>query len=108
MSEPTLLEVFKNSAEKMLLASELGQQRPDLAHEAAYRFGVYLDRRVADLLGAGKDLIPLFEPGPDYVLRPELVDTFMQRQGLPLPQRVAGESTSAYTVRIAYSMWEDR
>jgi len=74
------VNTIKETGRHMLTGSmsAIAIQHPELASEAAYRFGNDLDQRIKDYRTAGKDPQNLFTPGnPDYVLNPNRVAAFM-------------------------------
>lgn len=116
---------IKATAHKMLTAVAANQfagpestfaiQHPELAEEAAYRFGFDLNQRVAAAYKAGKSPQSLFTPGsPDYVLSPAHVASFMPTasdfaarkaaalvgQGGKSVPRLPGETPDAYLKRV--------
>jgi soluble lytic murein transglycosylase-like protein len=67
------------SAHQMLRGTVLGQVQPDQAAEAAYRWGFDLDSKIEKYRKEGKDPRTLLTPGhADYMLKPEIVSTYMQ------------------------------
>lgn len=112
---------IKSTAHKMLTNSmnALTIQHPEMAEEAAYRFGYDLDQKIAAVNKAGGDPQSLFVPGSkDYVLDPSRVASFMptaaeiaerKAAAIAVPAaikaapRQPGESPDAYLKRVGAS-----
>jgi hypothetical protein len=110
----------KSTARDMLKSSmsAFSLAHPELAEEAAYRFGVDLDSKLKAARAAGHDTQTLFTPGSkDYVLDPSRVAAFMPTQAqitaqkaaaaaaaasgaATVPPRLAGETPAAYLARV--------
>lgn len=90
----------KSTAKSMLTSSMVGRIQPDLAEEAAYRFGRDVEARLDDYRQKGLDTRALFTPGTkDYLLDPQRVASYMPTAR----QAVAGEaSSSSYKVGETY------
>lgn len=100
---------------KSFLGNMPADTHPEIADEAAYRFGIDVDNKVKAARAAGKDPQTLFTPGsPDYVLSPNRVAAFMpseaqivasrtQTQVVPhqVASRLPGETPAAYLARNA-------
>lgn len=110
----------KTTANRMLTTSmsAMAIAHPELAQEAAYRFGADLDQKITAARKAGKDPADLFVPGSkDYVLDPNRVAAFMPSQSRvaaakakdvtvtpnpfsDTPKRTPGETPADYLKRI--------
>lgn len=85
-------QMLKTSMSAVTLA------HPDMAEEAAYRFGIDVDDKIKAARAAGKDPQTLFVPGsPDYVLSPNRVAAFMPTEA----QIVASRTQPQAAPRIA-------
>lgn len=72
------VQTARNVAHRMLRGSIMGSVQPEVAEDAAYRFGRDLDAKIDEYRKAGKDPRQLLTPGtPDYALDPKRVATFM-------------------------------
>jgi hypothetical protein len=117
----------KETGRKMLNSSLTGAalQHPEIAEEAAYRFGVDLDQKIAAARTAKADPQALLTPGnPAYVLDPNRVSAFMPSEAQiaqhrlqatqpsaanatpgapakPVVPRIPGETPAAYLARVA-------
>lgn len=94
----------KTTAKQMLLRSMVGQIQPDIAEEAAYRFGRDLETRVEAYRQDPKlgDVQALFTPGSkDYVLDPAKVASYMPsaRQAVA---NAASQSPTTWAVGQVY------
>lgn len=88
----------KESARKMLIANAFtnASMHPELAEEAAYRFGTDLDDKIKAARAAKKDPTSLFTPGsPDYVLDPARVMAFNPSEADVVAQRARGPAPVA-------------
>ncbi len=107
----------KEYARKMLTTSmsSMAVQHPEMAEEAAYRFGADLDAKVKAMRAAHQDPQQLFTPGnPNYMLEPSRVLSFMPSEAdviaagarataaappAPVPKRLPGETPADYLKR---------
>lgn len=83
----------KEYGRKMLTTSmsPVTVAHPELAEEAAYRFGFYVDSRIEEMRKAGQDPHTLFTPGSkDFVLDPAKVAAFM-----PTESEIASRKAAA-------------
>lgn len=105
----------KNTARDMLKSSMsvLAIQHPELAEEAAYRFGIDFDNKVKAARTANQDPQSLLTPGSkDYALDPASVASFMPNEqqvaamkarGMPVsavPGQRPEEAPAAYQTRV--------
>lgn len=114
----------KQTARKMLTMSmsSTAIAHPDIAEEAAYRFGADLDAKIKAARAAKQDPQQLFVPGgKDYVLDPGRVSSFMPTEGqiaaskakaleskpasaaAPVAARKPGETAADYLKRVGMS-----
>lgn len=69
----------RNAVFTALTRSILGQAQPEVAADAAYRFNADMEQQIARLRKENKDPRVLLDPAsPDYLLRPERIQSFMQ------------------------------
>ena len=79
--------MVKDTGRKMLVGSlaamnPVAMAHPDIADEAAYRFSIDVDNKIAAMRAAKQDPHSLFVPGSkDYVLDPNRVASFMPTEG---------------------------
>lgn len=84
----------KRNAEQMLTQSMAAILVPELAHEAAYRFGFDLDAKIKATRAAGGDVQSLFTPGSkDYVLDPNRVAAFMPSPAEQAASKARGKAS---------------
>jgi hypothetical protein len=104
----------KKTAAKMLSGSQVGNDNPDIAAEAAYRFGTDVEGKIAAAQAAKKPTDSLFDPkSNDYVLDPSRVARFMPNENevakykadllkppANAPQHRPGESPADFLKRV--------
>ena len=93
----------KETGRKMLMTAMNSQTlaHPEFAEEAAYRFGLDVDKKIAAARTAKTDPQSLFQPGSkDYVLDPSRVSSFMPTEA-QIAARKAGPTQSSSPLRVA-------
>lgn len=90
-----------------LTRSIIGQAQPEVAIDAAYRFNDDLNRRVAALRKENKDPSSLLDPNSrDYLLKPERLQSFMQRPGQVAAAGAAGVVAGAKPNMASYKDYD--
>jgi soluble lytic murein transglycosylase-like protein len=90
-----------------LTRSIIGQAQPEVAIDAAYRFNADMDAKITALRKDNKDPSTLLDPmSRDYLLKPERLQTFMQRPGQAAAAGAAGVVAAAKPGMASYKDYD--